>query len=205
MNEGARRGVTRGYVGGLILATLISAVAGTVAVWGLLALWTGLVPISQPDMPRWMGPVTILAALGVLAWMLWLQTMSLLYGRRKPHWGYILLAALLAYALWGLMGTIAGLPNSDSWASLFAWSLIPIWAVAGILFWAVLARRVYSDRGTPKWPWERADDLGPDWANYGIDPWQSDDSPAGSEPRDIPEPPDTGGDSENPNEPDSDR
>ncbi|WP_244301297.1 hypothetical protein [Leucobacter insecticola] len=45
----------------------------------------------------------------------------------------------------------------ETWLSPFAAVLAPIWAVAALLFWAILARRVYTDRPTPKWPWERAE------------------------------------------------
>ncbi|MGO1538382.1 MAG: hypothetical protein ACTHZ9_10080 [Leucobacter sp.] len=186
MSEGFRRGVTRGYVGGLVAATVIATVAATVAVWGLLALWMGRDPISEQDFPRWLGPASIVFALGLLSFILWRQALTLLYGRRQPHWGWVSFAAIQGYLVWSLLGMLAGLPDSDTWVSPFAWALVPVWGVAALLFWAVLARRVYTRRGTPQWPWEKDDDLGPDWSNYGLDPWQSDDSPAGSEPRDVP-------------------
>ncbi|MBK0419552.1 hypothetical protein JD276_10950 [Leucobacter sp. CSA1] len=175
MTGPARRGVTRGYVAGLIFAAVIVAAALTVAVWGLLSLGLGIDPVSTRDRPRWVAPVVVAAALGLLAWLLWLQALSLLRGRRTPHWGATLAAAAVAYLLWCLVGFAVGLGGAETWASPFAWSLVPIWATASLLFWAVLARRVYSDRGVPKWPWEREDDLGPDWANYGIDPWSEGD------------------------------
>lgn len=166
----ARRGVTRGYVAGLILAAVIGATALTVAIWGLLALALARDPIST-TLPIWAGPLTLLGALALLAGGLWLQALALLRGRQGPHWAYVLALGGGSYLLWCLVGTAAGLESTETWASPFAISLIPVWVLASLLFWAVLARRVYSDRGTPRWPWERDDDLGPDWANYGLDPW----------------------------------
>ena len=155
MSEGPRRGVTRGYVGGLIFATVIVAVALVVAVWGGLTLVPGLEPVTTDGVPRWAAPVVLVLALVALAVSLWNQALTLLRGRRGPSWGAILATAVGAYLLWALGGILAGMSIGETWLSPFAAALIPIWAASCLLFWAVLARRVYTDRPPPQWPWER--------------------------------------------------
>src|SRR5690606_33613901 len=73
--------------------------------------------------------------------------------------------AVGAYLLWCLGGAIAGLRIEDTWLSPFALALAGCWALCSLAFWGVLARRVYTDRPVPRWPWERSgkDALGPDW------------------------------------------
>ncbi|MCW2288616.1 hypothetical protein EDF60_0453 [Leucobacter luti] len=158
MSSGPRRGVTRGYVGALIMATVIVAVALLVAVWGGLALVLGQDPVTSPSVPRWAAPLVLLVCLGILAWTLWLQALVLLRGRRSPSWGRIVTVGVGVYLVWGLAGILAGMSIAETWLSPFAAALIPIWAVVALLFWAVLARRVYTDRPPPRWPWERAEE-----------------------------------------------
>lgn len=178
MTPEPRHRVTRGYVGMLIFAVVTVAVALTVAGWGLLALGISADPVSTAGRPRWGGPLAIVLALVLLAWTLWRQALAILRGRRAPAWGYWALAGGGAYVLWSLVGSLLGLPSSETWGSPFALILVPIWVVASLGFWALLVRRVFTDRGRPRWPWERDDDLGPDWVNYGLDPWHE--GPAGS-------------------------
>ncbi|UOQ57943.1 hypothetical protein MUN78_03635 [Leucobacter allii] len=157
MTSGPRRGVTRGYVGGLIVAALIVAAALVVAVWGLLALGLAREPVAS-ETPIWAAPLILALALGALAWALWRQAIALLRGRRAPAWGLVVAASLGAYAIWSLAGLGAGMRVEETWLSPFAAALVPIWAVAALLFWAVLGRRVYTDRPPPRWPWERDED-----------------------------------------------
>lgn len=170
MTESPRRGVTRGYVWGLIGAALIIAVAVTVAVWGLLGLATARQPVETPGVPPGAAPVIVFVALLALAWALWLQSLQLLRGRRTPPWAHTLTAAVSAYLIWGLGGVLLGLTVTDTWLSPFAALLTPIWAFASLLCWAILARRVYTDKPPPQWPWERRGEPGPDWGD-GQDPW----------------------------------
>lgn len=158
MSSGPHRGVTRGYVGALIMAAVIVAVALLVAVWGGLALMLGQDPVTSLAVPRWAAPVILIVCLGILAWGLWVQALALLRGRRAPSWGHIITVAVGVYLLWCLAGILAGMNLSETWLSPFAGVLIPIWAIAALLFWAVLARRVYTDRPPPRWPWERAEE-----------------------------------------------
>ncbi|MBL3698703.1 hypothetical protein [Leucobacter luti] len=158
MNSGPRRGVTRGYVGALITAAVIVATALLVAAWGGLALLLDTDPVETASVPRWAAPVILLAGLGVLAWSLWRQAITLLRGRRAPSWGSMCTVAIGVYLLWGLAGILAGMSIDETWFSPFAVSLPVIWAVVSVLFWAVLARRVYTDRPPPRWPWERAEE-----------------------------------------------
>lgn len=157
MNEGARRGVTRGYVGGLTAATLITALALIVASWGMLSLVSGRAPIEGVA-PRWVAPLILGVNLGVFAWGLWQQALILLKGRKTPTWAITISLAGGAYLIWCLGGVLAGLTVSDTWTSWFAALLAPIWGLCSLLFWVVLARRVYTDRPPPRWPWERKED-----------------------------------------------
>lgn len=158
MTEGARRGVTRGYVGGLVAACAIVAAALVVAAWGILGFALDREPVASDGVPRWAAPLLLALALGMLAIALWQQALTLLRGRRAPSWGSIVTTAVLAYLLWCLGGVLAGMSIEETWLSPYAAVLVPIWAVAAILFWAVLARRVYTDRPAPKWPWERREE-----------------------------------------------
>ena len=150
-----RRGVTRGYVGGLLLATLIVAAALVVATWGFLSLFSEGAPVVTDGVPKWVAPVAILLALAALGWGLWQQAILLLKGRQAPSWAHVVVLAGAAYLIWCIVGVLGGLTINETWLSPFALSLAPIWAVTSFLFWAVLMRRVYTDRGVPKWPWER--------------------------------------------------
>lgn len=160
MNDGVRRGVTRGYVGGLLAATLITAVALLVAAWGGLALALDREPVSGSGVPMPSAPLLVLLALALLGWLLWRAAIVLLRGRKTPSWDLILTAGGLSYLTWSLVGLIVGMPLADTFASPFAGVLAVIWVLVSLLFWAVLARRVYTDRAAPKWPWERHDDGG---------------------------------------------
>lgn len=164
MTESSRRGVTRGYVGGLILATVMVVLALVVAVWGLIALFSDREPVQTPGVASAAGPVIIAVALGMLAWGLWLQAVQLLRGLRTPPWGHTLVLAVGAYLIWCLGGLLVGLTIEDTWFSPYVATLPVIFALGSFLFWAVLARRVFTDRPPPQWPWERRGEPGPDWA-----------------------------------------
>lgn len=155
MTDGARRPVTRGYAGALTAAAVLVALALVVAAWGLISLALDRDPVSSPGVPMWAAPLILVLLLGVLAWGLWQQAIVLLRGRRSPLWSAIVALAGGAYLLWCLGGVLAGLSVEETWTSPFAAVLAPIWAIASLLFWAVLARRVYTDRPPPRWPWER--------------------------------------------------
>lgn len=157
MTDGPRRGVTRGYVGGLTLAAVIVAAALTVATWGMLALLLGRDPVSS-DVPGGLAPMLILFGLVLLGVTLWQQALVLLRGRRTLNWGVLLSLGGGVYLLWSLGGTLGGMSIEETWLSPFAAVLAPVWAIAAVLFWLVLARRVYTDRPAPKWPWEREDE-----------------------------------------------
>lgn len=160
MTESSRRGVTRGYVGGLILATVMVVLALVVAVWGLIALFSDREPVQTPGVVSAAGPVIIAGALGMLAWGLWLQAVQLLRGLRTPPWGHTLVMAVGAYLIWCLGGLLAGLSIEDTWLSPYAATLPVMFALGSFLFWAVLARRVFTDRPPPQWPWEGRGETG---------------------------------------------
>lgn len=158
MNAAPRRGVTRGYVGALVLACTVLAASLVVAVWGMIALFSGREPITSAGVPRWAAPAVLAVVLGALAWGLWSQALVLLRGRRAPSWTHTIVLAVGSYLLWCLGGIAAGASIEETWLSPFAASLAPICALASFACWAVLMRRVYTDRGVPRWPWEREGD-----------------------------------------------
>lgn len=157
MTDGPRRGVTRGYVGGLIVAAAIVATALTVASWGTIALASGRDPVSSEVSPA-LAPLLLVAALAMLCIGLWRQALALLRGRRAVSWGAVVSLAGGAYLVWCIGGALGGLSIDETWVSPFAAVLAPIWAASALLFWSVLARRVYTDRPAPRWPWEHDED-----------------------------------------------
>nr|WP_243752261.1 hypothetical protein [Leucobacter weissii] len=134
-----------------------------VAAWGLFAYLTGRDPISTPGVWMLSGEIIVLAALLLLGWGLWAQALTLLRGQRGLPWGHTVALAGGGYVVWCLGGVLAGLAIDETWLSPFAVALAVIWALCSVLFWAVLARRVYTDLPTPQWPWERRGEAGPDW------------------------------------------
>lgn len=158
MSGGPRRGVTRGYVGALILAAAIVAAALLIAAWGTLSLLLDRDPVSSPEVSRLVGPALVFLALGMLAGSLWLQSLILLRGQRGPAWGHIIGTAGAAYLLWSGGGFLAGMTLEETILSPFGAAIPVIWLVVGLLYWAVLMRRVYTDRPPPRWPWERDED-----------------------------------------------
>lgn len=158
MTEERRRGVTRGYVAALIAATCIVAVALVVASWGVIALALGSEPVTSEPVPRWAAPVIVIFTIALLAASLWLQALTLLRGQRAPAWGQVVITAGGSYLVWSLGGTLAGMTISETWLSPYAFALSVAWVVANFGFWAVLVRRVFTDRPPPKWPWERAEE-----------------------------------------------
>ena len=160
MGEGVRRTVTRGYVTGLIAATLTLAAALVVASWGLLGVALGREPIESDEVPLWFGVFAIAVGLAALAWLLWRHAIVLLRGRKTPSWGIVIVATFGVYLLWCLAGILGGLSLDETWTSPYAVALAPIWGLSVIIFWGILARRVYTDRPTPQWPWERREERG---------------------------------------------
>ncbi len=172
MTGASRRGVTRSYVGGLIAAVSVLAVALVIASWGIIGWLTGLEPVMTPGLWTPIGVVLVALALAALVWGLWLQALVLLRGRRTPPWAHTLVLGIGAYLIWCLGGMLAGLGIDETWISPFALALALAWALCSLVFWAVLARRVYTDRPVPHWPWEGRDE-GPDWfgpAGRPVDP-----------------------------------
>lgn len=160
-----RRGVTRGYVVGLIGAAVIVAAALVISAWGILGVLLDRDPVLTPGVGPVAAELIVLLGLLVLALGLWLQALVLLRGRRRPPWAHVIVLAAAAYFVWCLGGILAGMSTDETWLSPFALALALIWAVCSLAFWAVLARRVYTDRPAPRWPHERrGDDDGPDWA-----------------------------------------
>ncbi|NLA66386.1 MAG: hypothetical protein GX862_10845 [Leucobacter sp.] len=175
MSERRRRGVTRGYVAGLTLAVVIIALTLLIVAWSAISVYAAKEVISTPDIGSAVVPLMLLVLLLLLAWSLWRQALVLLRGRYGPAWAQIVLISVGGYLLWCVMGVIAGLSLADTWVSPYAASLAIVWGVSCLIFWALLARRVYTDRPTPRWPWERDDDDGPDWNHPDNDPWRDGD------------------------------
>jgi hypothetical protein len=160
MISGPRRGVTRSYVGGLMSAALVAALAGLVASWGLLTWGMGRDPLVSADAPFWVAPLIIFVALTLLAAALWQQALILLRGKSGPAWEWMVTVALGAYLLWCLACWGFGFSVEDTWLSPFAALLAAVWGLSSLAFWVVLVRRVYTDRPTPRWPWEGEGDAG---------------------------------------------
>lgn len=158
MSGGPRRGVTRGYVGALIMAATIVAAALLIAAWGILTLALGRDPVFTPDIPRAVAPALVFLGLALLAFSLWQQSLILLRGRRGPSWAHLIGVAGGVYLLWCGGGFLVGMGVEETLLSPFSAALPVIWLVVGLLYWAVLMRRVYTDRPPPRWPWERAED-----------------------------------------------
>lgn len=158
-----RRGVTRGYVVGLIGAVTLVGCSLVIASWGGITYFTGLRPVETPGISAFAAMGIVLVAVLVLVWGLWLQALLLLRGRREPAWTHALVIAGGAYFIWCLGGILLGLSIAETWVSPFALAITLIWGLCSILFWALLARRVYTDRPPPQWPWERRGEAGPDW------------------------------------------
>lgn len=153
MSQRPPQRVTRGYALALIAADAILAIALLVAGWGALSLWLDRSPVTS-EVSRAAGPLIVLAAVAVLVVALWYQTLEILRGS-KPAWALLIVVPGAAYLVWSLGGFAAGMGFDETWFSPFALLLALIWAIALGLFWAVFMRRVYTDRGVPKWPWER--------------------------------------------------
>lgn len=158
MNGGVRRRVTRAYVVALIAATLIFAAALVVVTWGTLGLYLGREPVETVGVALWFGILTIGAGLALLGWLLWHQAVSLLRGNSKPAWRFVIFAMAGSYLIWCLVGTLMGLSINETWLSPFAGVLAPVWGIVTLVFWGVLARRIYTDRPPPRWPWEKREE-----------------------------------------------
>lgn len=158
MSGGPRRGVTRGYVGALILAATIVAAALLIAVWGMLTLALNRDPVMSPGVSRLVGPALVFLALALFAGSLWLQSLVLLRGQRAPAWGHLIGLAGASFLLWCGGGFLAGMRVEETVLSPFGAAIPAIWLLVGLLYWAVLMRRVYTDRPPPRWPWERDED-----------------------------------------------
>lgn len=179
MTSGHRRSVTRSYVWGLIFAVVILAFALMLLAWAGIALATGGAPVSSPGISFGAAPVAVLLCLALLVWVLWAQSLVLLRGMRMAPWGHLLLVSLGSYLVWSLVGILTGLSIAETWLSPYALALALSWAFASLLCWALLMRRVYTDRPAPRWPWEDRDSLGPDWAHTDDNPWKQPDDESG--------------------------
>lgn len=178
-----RRGVTRGYVRGLVFAVVIVAFSVMLAAWSFIALASDGGPVSTPGVSYGATVPPVLSCLVLLAIVLWSQSILLLRGRRSLSVTHLLLASIGGYLLWCLLGMAVGLSLYDTWLSLYALALAIAMAIAVLLAWSLLLRRVYTDRPAPQWPWEkRGEAEGPDWANTGDDPWQRGESDPDSDP-----------------------
>lgn len=175
MTAAAPRRVTRGYVGGLIAAVCVLAAALVIGGWGGITYFTGVLPVETPNIWVLAAEVIVLLALAGLAWALWHQALVLLRGRRTPSWAHVVLVGTGVYVFWSIVATFFGMSIEETWLSPFALVLAIAWALASIIFWAILARRVYTDRPTPKWPWESPDE-GPDTSWREDLPWPKDPS-----------------------------
>lgn len=172
MSATDHRGVTRGYLAGLIFAVVVSAFSLLLLCWALISLITGGVLISTPDVGIGGAAVMTLLCIGGLVWGLWSQSLVLLRGRRSLSLPHLLSTVFGCYLLWCVLGVALGLRIADTWLSPYALALACCWLLAGLLCWALLARRRFTELSTPQWPWERRGEPGPDWVGGEL-PWGS--------------------------------
>lgn len=156
MNQQPSGKITKGYAFGLISAVVIFVAALLIAGWGLLSLFTEQSPVDS-SVPTFLAPLLIFINLLILWWILWQQTLSLLRSN-KPAWSLLIVAPGVAYLVWSLGGSLAGMSIAETWLSVFAFSFLLIWPAGLLIFWALLLRRLYSSKEAPKWPWERAEE-----------------------------------------------
>jgi len=161
----------------------IIAVALLVATWGALAWKTDGGPVSTPGIPLQVAPLIVIVAVGGLAWGLWSQSLVLLRGRKSPSLTHTLIIAVGGYLIWCLLGLLAGFSIADTWLSWYSLTLALIWGFSSLLCWALLARRVYTERPTPQWPWERRGEPGPDWNDLGGEHFGDDTTDGGEDER----------------------
>lgn len=148
--------ITRGYAFGLISAVCILVAALLIAGWGLLSLFSAGSPVVS-NIPTFVAPLLVMAALVLLVWVMWAQTIALLKGAR-PAWSLMIVVAGAAYLIWALGGTAAGMTVAETWLSPFAAMIFLIWPAGLFIFWSLLLRRLYSSKGPPKWPWEEREE-----------------------------------------------
>lgn len=171
MPQGNRRGVTRGYVVGLVGAVTILSLALLVAAWGGISLATGVQPVRTGGVPFSVAPVIIVIAVLLLVLLLWSSAIALLRGQRSPPLVQVVIAGFGAYLVWCMGGLLMGMSVAETWLSPFPVVLAGIWGLAPLVLWAVLIRRVYTDRRPPRWPWEShpaPDDL--QYPDHPVDP-----------------------------------
>lgn len=138
----------------LVYASVFTAISLVVAGWGLTALGTGTHPVESP-ISEWVAPVIVAVCAALTLWTLWQQSLQLLRGDRTLPLGWAVTAGLGSYLIWCVFGSLAGMTVQETWLSWYAWELVPAMAVVNLLCWLVLFRRVYTDRPTPQWPWEK--------------------------------------------------
>lgn len=154
----AKRGVTRAYVWTLIFACVLLSLAIISAAWGLTALFADTVPIASQVFIG-AGPLLVGLALAFQAWTLGKAAIFLLKGSRRPPYHWLLLPGLCGYLVWCIGGMAFGMRISETWLSWYSLALVPIFWVTGFLCWITLWMRVYTNRESPRWPWERREEL----------------------------------------------
>lgn len=149
-----RRGVTRAYVHTLLFAALTLQLACTIALWGFTALAFNRKPIETP-VHTWVVPVIFLLLVALAYRGLWNQSIRVLKGFVSvPAWHSLFWGAL-AYGVWSILGTFFGLQIQETWLSVYAFELIPIFFIISLACWWVLVRRLYAEDPTLKWYWEK--------------------------------------------------
>jgi hypothetical protein len=149
-----RRGVTRSYVWMLIFGCTFVTVSLVVAGWGLTALALLRLPV-ETSVPTYYGPLVLVLLFLSLAASMWYQSLNVLRGHKTVPISRMIVMGLVAYIVWSLAGMLAGMSIGETWLSLFSFELVPLFAFGLLSCWYLLLRRVYTDRPTPRWPWEK--------------------------------------------------
>lgn len=148
--------ITKAYARGLIAFVCVFVVALLVASWGLLGLSISKMPVFS-QVATFTAPLLVAVAVGILAWIMWAQTISILRGN-KPAWSLVIVASGSGYLVWCLGGVLANLTVEETWLSPFVLVIVLVWPIGLMLFWWLILRKLYSGRSTPKWPWEDKDE-----------------------------------------------
>ncbi|WGD36763.1 hypothetical protein [Lysinibacter sp. HNR] len=144
-----------------VAALMLTVLAGalTIATWGFIALFTASDPIETADISLVVGPLSIVLALVVMFLSMFRIGKSLQHGHSRLPWSLILLAGIGAYLVAAIVFFAVGLPPHESFYSAFLLALLPIGWLCALCYWAMVARRIYTDRGRPRWPWENPEDV----------------------------------------------
>ncbi|MDI2098526.1 DUF6121 family protein [Ruicaihuangia caeni] len=159
----------RRYAGFLAVFAVVLHVAIVVAAFGLISLYSGTDPISDPDVGRIVGPLMVGLSAVVLLVFLMINGMNTPADQQRlsvPFAFAMGIAAIAVYVLVGGLLTATGTGEPLAFVLFVGATLISPYAITvglsafviTVLYQWVLTLRI--DRtGRPRWPWENPDDV----------------------------------------------